>query len=152
MSERIAGRKYWFWRAVDQHGVVLDEVLQPKRGKRAAKRLLRRLMKRLGFITKRIIIDKHRLYGAVKRKVAPGLDHWSHKGLNSRAENSHLSFLKRERTMPGHRSPGGLRRFVATHSTVRKCFYVPARRRSAITIRYHRLEAFDAWNAVIQAA
>lgn len=27
---KISGRKYWLWRAVDQHGVVLDEILRPK--------------------------------------------------------------------------------------------------------------------------
>ncbi len=112
VAVRISGRMYWLWRAVDQHGVVLDEILQPRRDKRAAKRLLRRLIKRLGFIPKRIITDKLRSYGAAKREVAPGLDHWSHKGLNNRAENSHLPFRKRERTMQGHRSPGGLQRFV----------------------------------------
>ncbi|MBO9403336.1 IS6 family transposase [Shimia sp. R9_3] len=149
---RISGRKYWLWRAVDQHGVVLDEIIQPKRNKRAAKRLLRSLIKRLGFIPKRIITDKLRSYGAAKREIAPSLDHWSHKGLNNRAENSHLPFRKRERTMQGHRSVGGLQRFVATHSAVRNRFSVPARRRSALTIRYHRLEAFDAWNAATKAA
>ncbi|WP_298937415.1 IS6 family transposase [uncultured Ruegeria sp.] len=152
VAVRISGRKYWLWRAVDQHGVVLDEILQSKRDKRAAKRLLCRLIKRLGFIPKRIITDKLRSYGAAKREVAPGLDHWSHKGLINRAENSHLPFRKRERTMQCHRSPGGLQRFVATHSAIRNCFSVPARRRSALTIRYHRLEAFDAWNAATQAA
>ncbi|MCL6286177.1 DDE-type integrase/transposase/recombinase [Ruegeria sp. 2012CJ41-6] len=149
---RISGRKYWLWRAVDPHGVVLDEIVQPQRDKRAAKRLLRRLMKRLGFIQKRIITDKLRSYGAAKREVASGLDHWSHKGLNNRTENSHLPFRKRERTMQDHRSPGGLQRFVATHSATRNCFCVPARRRSALTTRYHRLEAFDAWNATTRAA
>ncbi|WP_170387996.1 IS6 family transposase [Ruegeria atlantica] len=149
---RISGRKYWLWRAVDQHGFVLDEILQPKRDKRAAKRLLRNLIKRLGFIPKRIITDKLRSYSATKREIAPGLDHWSHKGLNNRAENSHLPFRKRERTMQGHRSPGGLQRFVATHSAVRNYFSVPARRRSALTIRYHRLEALDAWIAATGAA
>ncbi|WP_438826376.1 DDE-type integrase/transposase/recombinase, partial [Ruegeria atlantica] len=87
-----------------------------------------------------------------KREVAPGLDHWSHKGLNNRAENSHLPFRKRERTMQGHRSPGGLQRFVTTRSAIRNCFSVPARRRSALTIRYHRPEAFYAWNVATQAA
>jgi transposase-like protein len=43
---KIAGRSYWLWRAVDQHGVVLEEILQSKRNKRAAKRLLVKLMKR----------------------------------------------------------------------------------------------------------
>ena len=55
-------------------------------------------------------------YGTAKADVAPSLDHWSHKGLNSRSENSHLPFRKRERTMQGHRSPGALQRFVSMHS------------------------------------
>jgi len=77
---KIAGRSYWLWRAVDQHGVVLEEILQSRRDKRAAKRLLVKLMKRWGFVPKRIITDKLRSYGAAKREVAPGLDHWSNKG------------------------------------------------------------------------
>ena len=149
---KIAGRSYWLWRAVDQHGVVLEEILQSKRNKRAAKRLLVKLMKRWGVMPKRIITDKLRSYGAAKREVAPGLDHWSHKGLNNRAENSHLPFRKRERPMQGFRSPGGLQRFVSIHSATRNCFSVPARRRSALTIRYHRLEALEAWKSAANVA
>ncbi|MGO1164969.1 DDE-type integrase/transposase/recombinase, partial [Brucella sp. C7-11G] len=80
------------------------------------------------------------------------LEHWSHKGLNNRAENSHLPFRKRERTMQGHRSPGMLQRFVSMHSATRNCFLVPSRRRAAQTIRYHRLEAFDAWKIAVGLA
>ncbi len=149
---KIAGRSYWLWRAVDQHGVVLEEILQSKRNKRAAKRLLVKLMKRWGVMPKRIITDKLRSYGAAKREVAPGLDHWSHKGLNNRAENSHSQFRKRERAMQGFRSPGGLQRFVSIHSATRNCFSVPARRRSALTIRYHRLEALEAWKSAANVA
>ena len=149
---KIAGRSYWLWRAVDQHGVVLEEILQPRRDERAAKRLLIKLMKRWGFVPKRIITDKLRSYGAAKREVALGLDHWSHKGLNNRAENSHLPFRKRERVMQGFRSPGGLQRFVSMQSATRNLFSVPARRRSALTIRYHRLEAFEAWKSAAHAA
>ena len=32
-----AGEKFWLWRAVDQHGNVLEEILQKRRDKRAAK-------------------------------------------------------------------------------------------------------------------
>ena len=88
---KIAGRSYWLWRAVDQHGVVLEETLQSRRDKRAAKRLLLKLIKRWGFVLKRIITDKLGSDGAAKREVTPGLDHWSHKGLNNRAKNSHSS-------------------------------------------------------------
>ncbi len=72
---KIAGKKLWLWRAVDQHGVVLEEIIQARRNKRAAKRLLSRMLKRQGFVPKRIVTDKLRSYGAAKREVAPGLDH-----------------------------------------------------------------------------
>lgn len=107
---KIAGRSYRLWRAVDQHCVVLEEILQSKRDKRAAKRLLISLLKCWGCVPKRIITDKLRSFGSAKREVALGLDTWSHKGLNNRAENSHLPLRKRERAMQGFRSPGGLQR------------------------------------------
>src|SRR3954470_11792727 len=44
----IAGKKHWLWRAVDQDGTVLDVLVQSRRDKRAAKRLLRKLLKRQG--------------------------------------------------------------------------------------------------------
>ena len=142
----IRGRRLWLWRAVDDQGVVLEELLQPRRDKNAAKRLLRRLLKSTNRAPKRIVTDKLRSYAAAKREVAPGLEHRAHKGLNNRAENSHLPFRSREKVMRGHRSPGGLQRFVSMHSAVRNRFVPSARRRrSAQTTRYHRLEAFGIW-------
>lgn len=142
----IRGRRLWLWRAVDDQGVVLEELLQPRRDRKAAKRLLRRLMKKAGRLPKRLVTDKLDSYAAAKREVAPGLEHRAHKGLNNRSENSHLPFGSRERVMRGHRSPGGLQRFVAMHSAVRNRFVPSARRRrSAQATRYHRLEAFGVW-------
>ncbi|MEP0964595.1 MAG: DDE-type integrase/transposase/recombinase [Roseobacter sp.] len=138
-------------RVVDQHGVVLEKIMQFKRKKRAAKRLLVRLIKRHG-LSKRMVSDKLRSYGAAKRKIAPNLDHWSHKRRNSRTENSHLAFGERERTMREFRSTGGLQRFESVHSAIRNCFSVPSRRASALTIRYHRMEAFGGWTAAVEAA
>jgi putative transposase len=43
---KITGVKHWLWRAVDQAGVVLDVLVQRRRNKQAAKRLLRKLLKR----------------------------------------------------------------------------------------------------------
>ncbi|MEX2697722.1 DDE-type integrase/transposase/recombinase, partial [Rhizobium mongolense] len=37
---RINGQKCWLWRAVDQDGYVLDEIVQTRRNTKAAKRLL----------------------------------------------------------------------------------------------------------------
>lgn len=142
----IRGRRFWLWRAVDEHGVVLEEILQPRRDRKAAKRLLRHLLKTAGRPPKRIVTDKLASYAAAKREIAPGLEHRAHKGLNNRAENSHLPFRSRERVMRGHRSPGGLQRFVSMHSAVRNRFVPSARRRrSAQATRYHRLEALGVW-------
>ncbi|EIM28023.1 transposase [Microvirga lotononidis] len=95
----MAGRKQWLWRAVDQKGCVLDEIVQGRRNTKAAKRLLARLMKKQGMAPKRIITDKLLSYGAARRQVMPRVEHWSHKGLNNRVENSHLPLRKWERMM-----------------------------------------------------
>src|ERR687885_1489867 len=45
VAVKIAGKKHWLWRAVDQDGIVLDILVQSRRDKHAAKRLLRKLQK-----------------------------------------------------------------------------------------------------------
>lgn len=101
----IAGQRNWLWRAVDQDGYVLDEIVQTRRDTKAAKRLLKRLLKKQGCAPKRLITDKLGSYAAARRQIMPAVEHRSHKGLNNRAENSHLPLRKRERAMQGFRSP-----------------------------------------------
>lgn len=101
MVATIGGRKHWLWRAVDQDGYVLGEIVQARRDTKAAKRFLTRLLKKQGLAPKRIVTDKLRSYAAAKRDVMPAVEHRSHKGLNNRAENSHLPLRKRERVMHG---------------------------------------------------
>lgn len=76
----IAGRKHWLWRAVDQDGYLLDEIVQNRRNTKAAKRLLNRLLTKQGHAPKRIITDKLRSYGAARRQIMPNVEHRSHKG------------------------------------------------------------------------
>jgi putative transposase len=85
----IAGRKHWLWRALDQHGIVFDILVQSRRDAKAAKRLLRKLLKKQGIAPRVMITDKLASYAAAKRVVMPGVEHRQHKGLNNRAENSH---------------------------------------------------------------
>jgi putative transposase len=143
----IAGQKHWLWRAVDQDGYVLDEIVQTRRNTKAAKRLLRRLLKKQGVAPQRIITDKLASYRPAKREVMPGVNHWSHKGLNNRAENSHAPLRRRERVMQGFRSPGGLQRFTTIFSAVRNIFVPPRSRRSALATHLHRLNAMAEWRA-----
>ena len=148
----IGGTKHWLWRAVDQDGYVLDEIVQRRRNTKAAKRLLIRLMKKQGCLPKRIVTDKLRSYGAARRQVMPTVEHRSHKGLNNRAENSHLPLRKRERAMQGFRSPGGLQRFLFIFSAVRNLFVPPHPKHSAIAVHLHRLTAIAHWKAIAGVA
>ena len=45
MVVSIKGKKYWLWRPVDTNGYVLDALLQSRRNKAAAMRLMRKLLK-----------------------------------------------------------------------------------------------------------
>src|SRR3954465_11908003 len=54
---KIAGQKHWLWRAVDQDGIVLDVLGQSRRDTRAAKGLLRKLLKRQTRVPGVVITD-----------------------------------------------------------------------------------------------
>jgi putative transposase len=114
---KIAGVKHWLWRAVDQAGVVLDVLVQRRRDKRAAKRLLRKLLKRQMRPPRVMITDKLGSYGAAKREVMPAIEHRQHKGLNNRAENSHQPTRQRERQMSNSNRP--VRRSASFQPTIR---------------------------------
>jgi putative transposase len=137
----IGGQQHWLWRAVDQDGYVLDEIVQTRRDTKGAKRLLKRLLKKQGCPPRRMITDKLGTYAAAQRQIMPTVEHRSHKGLNNRAENSHLPFRRRERMMQGFRSPRHLQRFVSVFSAVRNLFVPPRSRRSAPATHLHRLNA-----------
>jgi putative transposase len=148
----IAGQKHWLWRAVDQDGYVLDEIVQRRRDTKAAKCLLKRLLKKQGCSPRRVITDKLGSYAAARRWIMPAVEHRAHKGLNNRAENSHLPLRKRERAMQGFRSPGGLQRFTSVFSAVRNLFVPPRSHRSALATHLHRLQAVTAWKSAAGVA
>ena len=58
MVVTIAGNKQWLWRAVDQNGFVLDVLVQSRRNAKAAKRLMRKLLKKQGHAPRVMITDK----------------------------------------------------------------------------------------------
>jgi putative transposase len=144
----IAGRNHCLWRAVDQDGYVLDEIVQNRRNTKAAKRLLVRLLKKQGLAPKRMITDKLRSYAAAKRQIMPTLEHRSHKGLNNRAENSHLPLRKRERVMQAFRSTGSLQRLLSAFSSVRNLFVPSRAKRTALALHLHRVSASAHWRSV----
>ena len=58
----IAGRRFWLWRAVDDEGEVLDLLVQRRRDKTAAVKLMRKLLKKHGFSPDVLVTDRLRSY------------------------------------------------------------------------------------------
>ncbi len=142
---KINGMTHWLWRAVDQAGIVLDVLVQSRRDKRAAKRLLRKLMKRQGQAPRVMITDKLASYSAAKSEVMPSVEHRRHKGLNNRAENSHQPTRRRERQMKRFKSPGQAQRFLSAHDPINNLFHLRRERVSAVQYREARKRAFEIW-------
>jgi putative transposase len=112
---KIAGVQHWLWRAVDQNGMVLDVLVQSRRDKCAAKRLLR---KRQCRAPRGMVTDKLGSYGAARWELMPGIEHRRHKALNNRAENSHQPTRRRERQMKRFESPRQALRFLSAHDQI----------------------------------
>src|SRR3954453_11107998 len=147
----IGGKKHWLWRGVDQDGVVLDVLVQSRRDKRAAKRLLRKLLKKQGRAPRVMITDKLASYSAAKADVMPSVEHRRHKGLNTRAENSHQPTRRRERQMKRFKSAGQAQRFLSAHDQINNLFHL--RRDYLTTDQYRaaRAQAFQTWAEVAGA-
>src|ERR671926_971443 len=147
----IGGKKHWLWRAVDQDGLVLDVLVQSRRDKRAATRLLRKLLKRQMRPPRGMITDKLPSYGAAKRELVPGVEHRQHKGLNNRAENSHQPTRRRERQMKGFKSAGQAQRFLSAHDPINNLFHLRRDHLTAVQYRAARTGAFRIWADVAGA-
>ena len=148
----IGGTKHWLWRAVDQDGVVLDVLVQSRRDKRAAKRLLRKLLKKQGRAPRVMVTDKLASYGAAKGEIMPGVEHRQHKGINNRAENSHQPTRRRERQMKRFKSPGQAQRFLSAHDQINNLFHLSCHRLPATHYRAARAQAFQTWAEVTGVA
>ena len=118
----IRGGKYWFWRAVDNEGEVLDFLIQRRRDAQAAKKLMVKLLKKYGFTPSRLVTDRLRSYPAAFRAIGLTAEHDRGLRANNRAENSHQPIRRRERKLQRFKSPASAQRFLAIHAATFNAF------------------------------
>ena len=146
---KIDGRMVYLWRAVDAEGEILDVLVQSKRDKHAALKLMRKLLKKYGFVPDRLITDDLRSYGAAARDLGIEKHHERGRWRSNRAENSHQPTRRRERKMQGFKSRGSAQRFLSTHAAVYNTFNVQRHLTSASTHRGFRATAMDTWCSAV---
>ncbi|CAO3440972.1 Mobile element protein [Azospirillum endophyticum] len=147
----IAGKKRYLWQTVDRDGIVLDVLVQSRRDAKAAKRLLRKLLKKQGRAPRVLVTDKLKSCAATKRTIIPGVEPRQHKGINNRAENSHQPTRRRERQIKRFKSPRQVQRFLSIHDPIANLFHLRRDSRPASDDRAARAQAFTAWVEVAGA-
>ena len=146
MVVKIGGQRMFLWRAVDDEGEVLDMLVQKRRDKLAALRLLRKLLRRQDIGPMTIITDGLVSYRAALRELGCADRHRPGRLRdNNRAENSHRPIRRRERKQQRFKSQGSAQRFLATHAAVYNTFNIQRHLVSRSTLRHRRAEAMAAW-------
>src|SRR5499427_752933 len=138
MVVRIAGRRMYLWRAVDHEGEILDILVQRRRDKRAALKL--------------VVTDKLRSYGAAFRELHLTRRHDQGIRKNNRAENSHQVVRRRERKMQRFKSSRSAQRFLNIHSAVHNTFNHQRHLVSRSTLWIFRAEATAQWQDAVAVA
>src|ERR1700686_4006972 len=147
-ARKIRGKRHWLRRAVDQYGVVLDILVQERRDQIAAERFLRRMLEGEAGAEPRVgIPDKLADYPPAIRRALPNSEHRRRKGLNNRAENSHLPTRKRERILQRFKSAEHAQRFLVTFSAVSNHFRPRRHRLTASAYRQFRTQAHSGWQS-----
>src|SRR6516225_5258568 len=145
MVVRIAGKRMYLWRGVDHEGEVLDMLVQSRRDSRAALRLMRKLLRKQGFVPKVLVTDKLRSYASAFRRLRLNCLHQQGLHKNNRVENSHQPVRRRERKMQRFKSARSAQRFLSMHAAVHNTFNLQRHLVSRSTLRIFRAEAANQW-------
>jgi putative transposase len=133
-----------------QPSEALDVLVQLRRDKAAARKLMRKLLRKHGFAPTVVTTDKLRSYGAAFAEIGLAARHEQGLRRNNRAEVSHQPVQRRERKMQRFKSPGSAQRFVSVHAAY-NTFNVQRHLISRRTLRIFRAEAMAHWHAASAA-
>jgi putative transposase len=113
IARRLRARRpvpHYLWRAVDAEGEVLEVLVQARRDAVAARKLMRKLLRKQGIAPTAWVTDKCPAYGAALRDLRlDAIPHLRAKRQNNRAESSHVPVRRREWTNRPPRRNGSSR-------------------------------------------
>ena len=152
MAFVIGGKRLWLWRAVDSEGEILDMLVQPRRDRASALRLMRKLLRKQGYAPDVLVTDRLASYSCARRQLGLRARHELGLRKNNRAENSHQVVRRRERKMQRFKSAGSAQRFLSVQSAVHNTFALQRHLISRRTLRLFRAEAAEQWARATVAA
>ena len=147
----IRKRRYWLWRAVGNEGEVLDILVQRRRDAKAAKKLMKKLLRKYGFAPCKIVTDKLRSYPSAFRDMCLRADHDRGPRANNRAENSHQPVRRRERKLQRFKSPGSAQHFLSIHVATYNTSYHQRHLNRRSYFKELRAASFEVWTTASAA-
>ncbi|WP_412030198.1 IS6 family transposase [Deinococcus yunweiensis] len=152
----VGGQKHWLWRAVDDHGAVLDILLQLHRDTAAARTFFIRLLGEFE-VPEVIHTDKLWSYGAALRTlpVLHGVEYVqvvSAAWCNTLVEQSHRPTRQQERSQLGFKRRQRTQEFLALHARVSNLHRHTRTTVPADLRRRNQTGALRLWNEALQQA
>jgi putative transposase len=144
MYVKINGEIHYLWRAVDHEGEVLEALATKRRDKKAALKLLKKLIRRYGE-PEYIVTDQLKSYGAAFRELGLTGQECEGRWINNRVENSHQPLRRRERAMQRFRLMRSLQKFASVHGSVHNHFNKERHLYSRKNYKENRTAALAEW-------
>ena len=148
----IGGKKMYLWRAVDGEGEVFDVLVQTRRNKQAALKLMRKILRNQGVQPIKIVVDKMKSYGAAFRDLRLSHLHETGHRLNNRAESSHVPIRRRERKLQRYKSQKLAQNFLSIYGPIYNLFNVQRHLISRNIFRSFRDQAMAEWHTATMVA
>jgi transposase, IS6 family len=114
---KVAGRWTYLYRAVDQHGQVIDVLVSSRRDAIAARTFFARAL-RCGPVPVEVVTDRAPVYPQVLDEMAPSARHVTDRHANNVVEADHGRFKARLRPMRGLKRLASTRTVASGHAFV----------------------------------
>jgi putative transposase len=147
MYVKLNGEMVYLWRAVDHEGEILESYVTKKRDKSAALAFMKKALRRHGSPEK-VVTDGLRSYPAAMGDLGNLDRREMGQWLNNRAENSHLPFRRRERTMLRFRRMETLQKFASVHANVHNHFNLERHLVDRQTFKERRSATLAEWQSI----
>jgi transposase-like protein len=113
---KVNGVRRYVYRAIDQHGQVIDVLLTVHRDAAAARRLFTRALRTLKVIPREVITDAAPVYPAVLEELVPAAWHHVEQYANNPIEADHGQLKRRLRLMRGLQTDRTAQVVIAGHA------------------------------------
>jgi IS6 family transposase len=115
---KVNGIWRYVYRAIDQHGQVIDVLVSTRRDAAAARRFFTRALKALKPLPAEVVTDAAAVYPAVLADLIPAAWHHVEQYANNPVEADHSRLKQRLRPMRGLRTDGTTQTVIAGHAFV----------------------------------